>query len=165
MTKITPKIEEQIIRLRNDGLSIDKIASFIGVGNTTIQRIFNKHSISRMTKINEEVAQQILNYTYQGKYPPEIGRILGLNTSTVNRFLKKQNLPKIGASYTGGLGKDIEQQIIDLTSQGFGRRKVASMLGVREDAVRSFLGKINVKSDNISSTTKITPGMSAQIFQ
>jgi transposase-like protein len=166
MTKINPEIENEIIRLRKeDGLSIDKIAQRIGIGNSTIQRIFDKYQVPRKIKITEEVGSKILEFTAQGKYPPEIAKIFGLATSSVQRFLDKQNLPKIGASYTSGVDKEVENKIIAMTAEGMGRAKIASTLGLDDFFIRTLCKRLKISSGNAPSTCKITPEMSIEIVR
>lgn len=166
MTKITPELESEIIRLRNeDGFSIDKIAGIIDVGNSTIQRIFDKYQISRKIKITPEVASEILELYEQGLSPPKIAEKLALNTSSITRFFEKQNIAKTGGKYGVGVDKDTLKKIEEMTTQGMGRLRIATALDLNESFVRKLLRRMKLESGNKSSTCKITSEMHTEIVR
>jgi hypothetical protein len=71
--KITPKIENKIIELRNKtGFGEYKIIDYVNVGHTSIYKILNKHNL---TKQNEKRRKRIKYIRWQRKHPNSLWQI------------------------------------------------------------------------------------------
>lgn len=65
--KITPKIEEKVILIKNKtGWGAGKIEDFVNLGHTTINKILNKH---RLTNPNPNKRKRIKYIRWQRKHP------------------------------------------------------------------------------------------------
>lgn len=65
--KTTPEIEEKIVSLRKKtGWGENKIADFVDIGHTTINKILNKHNLCRESKIKN---RRIKYIRWQRKHP------------------------------------------------------------------------------------------------
>lgn len=71
--KITPEIEERIIKIRNKtGWGEDKIANFVDIGHTTVNKILNKHKLTEPSKRKKKRLKYI---RWQRKHPNSLWQI------------------------------------------------------------------------------------------
>lgn len=71
--KLTPEIENKVIEIRNKtGWGEEKIANFVEIGHTTINKILNKHKLTETTKRKKKRIKYI---RWQRKHPNSLWQI------------------------------------------------------------------------------------------
>ena len=82
--------EEEVLKLANDGMSVQELADRFGVHKATISRTL--HKLGFYFYGSHE--QEILELGSQGKTNKEIASLLGIHKETVSRCLKNNNMRK-----------------------------------------------------------------------
>jgi DNA-binding CsgD family transcriptional regulator len=162
-TTLTKEIEDKVLALRSQGLSIDKIADAILINIKSVSKIFAKYGIKRNVKITPEMGDKIISLYAQKTGTAEIAILFDLAESSVARFCKRKGIFVDGRLIETRLALELKHQIIDLVAQGYGRAKIAEITGLGEATIRNFCKQHGLKSSNSNCSGKITEEIGQQI--
>jgi hypothetical protein len=145
------KMDQQILALHKQGLSMTEIAEKLDTGVANIMKKARRLGIvspyweeikDRSNYIEEEILK-----AYHGEDRltiTQISEVTGIAWKSVQRILRRYNLP----CHSIQLDKEFEQNILDLHSQGYDNSTIASMLHTTHPTVGHRLRKHGLRSNS-----------------
>jgi len=99
--------KEEVIKLLNDGLSMEKMSKVLGVSFTAVRNFLNKNNLKTKARHSVVNPNEILELNARGLTNRQISKITGVNENTVGKIIKS-NIIDRHALTVKNLGLDIE---------------------------------------------------------
>lgn len=154
---ITPEQELEIIKLYQQGLTIQKIAPMYDLSVLPVANILHKNNIEvskstgRKAKlITPEKEAEIISLYQQGFNLKKITTIYGVSPQRIKEIIEKNNIViRTSKSYNIKLTPEKEAEIINLYQQGFSLKKIVDICNLSDSSVFKALHKNNVETNKI----------------
>lgn len=171
---ITPEEELEIIRLYQQGFSLQKIALITGIASSKVRKKITKNNIvirpaKTYIKITPEEESKIANLYQQGYTIEKIADMCNMSKSSIFKTIKnnKLDLYKTRMSISKKIiTPEQELEIINLHQQGYTIEKIASIYEVSIPTISKNLKKNNVMTNSSKSySIETTPEQELEIIK
>jgi len=82
--------KEEVIKLLNDGLSMEKMSKVLGVSFTAVRNFLNKNNLKTKARHSVVNPNEILELNARGLTNRQISKITGVNENTVGKIIKSK---------------------------------------------------------------------------
>lgn len=144
-TILNDDIKAQVIELRKQNLTQRQIADKIGIGKSSVVKIYEALGIVGLPngKITAKIWEQILQMKESGMIIPDIAKEIGVNRANIQKQFNKRGISIAKFHIT----PEIEKVVLQLREEGNGTRNIAKILGCARNTVKLWLNDRGIKNE------------------
>jgi len=104
--------KEEVIKLLNDGLSMEKMSKVLGVSFTAVRNFLNKNNLKTKARHSVVNPNEILELNARGLTNRQISKITGVNENTVGKIIKSNTVDRHALTVKSlGLGIEVISKV------------------------------------------------------